>query len=293
LLSPDGLRFARNMAKFCSECGTALEEGDQFCGECGSRAVVSAPPGPAEPTLPQPVAAPGVPPETPPVPSGGSAGWWSNGRHLAAAGAAALVVVGGVIVAILLLAGGSSSGHRVKSAVAASTTTTIDPAVVKAQQDYQGYVVRLENVLQQSTSGRGQVGTLVTGVENGCQVSPYDASQQIRTVIDNRTSVLNQLAGLSAAPNPEAQNFYSLFQQALQSSITADGQYKGWMDYLYTTYYYTLPVGCPGGTPPKNAAYDAARAADGRSTDLKTQFVNAFNPVATRLGQPTWQASDF
>jgi hypothetical protein len=52
-------------------------------------------------------------------------------------------------------------------------------------------------------------------------------------------------------------------------------------------------VGCPGGTPPKNQAFDAARAADGRSTDLKTQFVNAFNPVATRFGQPTWQESDF
>jgi len=54
-----------------------------------------------------------------------------------------------------------------------------------------------------------------------------------------------------------------------------------------------VPVGCPGGTPPKNAAYNSARAADTQSTSLKEQFVAAFNPVATRFGQPTWQASDF
>jgi hypothetical protein len=127
----------------------------------------------------------------------------------------------------------------------------------------------------------------------GCQVSPYDASQQIRTVIDNRTSVLNQLAALSAAPNPEAQNLYSLLQQSLQSSINADTQYKGWMDYLYTDYYYTSPVGCPNGAPPTNQAYYAAQSDDTRSTELKTQFVDAFNPVATRFGLQTWQASDF
>jgi hypothetical protein len=162
-----------------------------------------------------------------------------------------------------------------------------------ARQQYTAYVQRVENILQQSASGRGQLGPLLGGVQS-CQITPFDASQQIRRIIDNRTSVLNQLAGLTGPPNPEAQNFYSLLQQALQSSIEADTQYKGWMDYLYTAYYNTAPQGCwYGGPAPTNAAFYAARTADGRSTSLKSQFVAAFNPAASTLGQPTWQGSDF
>jgi hypothetical protein len=193
------------------------------------------------------------------------------------------------------LAGGGGTAHNVAGTTTTTgpTTTTLSPAQVKALADYRDYASRLENILQQSAAGRGQVGTLVTGVQNGCQVLPQDASAQIRTVIDNRTSLLNQLAGLSVAPNSEAQGLYSLLQQSLQSSITADTQYKAWMDYLYTDYYYTFPVGCPNGSPPPNGSFDAARTADGNSTNLKTQFVNAFNPVASRFGLPTWDAGGF
>jgi hypothetical protein len=105
--------------------------------------------------------------------------------------------------------------------------------------------------------------------------------------------VLNQLAGLSSAPNADVQNLYSLLQQALQSSINADTNYKAWMDYLYTDYYYTIPIGCPGGSPPANDSFDSARAADATSTSLKTQFVDAFNPFANRYGLPTWDPSSF
>jgi len=204
-----------------------------------------------------------------------------------------------MLVAALAGGGDGGDGGDAKNAASkdkkkpAATTTTIDPAVIKAEQDYRAFVERIENVLTQSAGGRGQVGSLVSGVENGCSIDPYDASQQIRTVIDSRTSLLNQLSGIQAPPNPEAQTFYSLLQQALQSSIDADIQYKGWFDFLYTDYYYTFPVGCPSGTPPKNEAFDAARAADARSTTLKQQFVDAFNPVATRFGLQTWAGGDF
>jgi hypothetical protein len=280
-----------------------LDADDEFCGRCGFKVTSAAEPSSAnasvaadheaERTAPHPAVAPS-PPTPPPTSGGGGAGWWSNARHVALASAAGLAVVGGVVVVALVLTGrGSTPRHQSNAAASQPTATTVDPAVAKAEQEYAGYVTRIENIVQQSTSGRGEVGTLVTGVENGCRIFPYDASQQIRTVIDNRTSILNQLAGLSAAANPEAQNFYSLLQQALQSSINADVQYKGWMDFLYTSYYNTYPVGCPGGNPRKNAAFDAARTADGQSTRLKEQFVAAFNPVANRFAQPTWQASDF
>jgi hypothetical protein len=235
-----------------------------------------------------------------PVPAAGAeasgGGWWSDSSHRIVAAVIAAVLVLGVVAgaALALSGGGGGSSSRVsRRVITGSTTTTLSPAQVKAFADYKDYVSRLGNILQQSAAGRGQVGSLVTGVENGCQVSPQDASAQIRTVIDNRSSILNQLAGLSTAPNSEAQNLYSLLQQAFQSSINADTNYKAWMDYLYADYYYTYPVGCPNGTPPHNNLFDAARAADGTSTSLKMQFVNAFNPVAARFGFQTWDAGSF
>jgi hypothetical protein len=297
--------------KFCTNCGDEVAEGEHFCGSCGQAlpapdaagvfgdptALEGSAGPPTEPVhAPRDATVPGpavvVPAE--PAPSGGG-GWWSEPRNRIGAGVLALVAVLGLVVGVALAAGSGGGGttRQVSKKSSAPTTTTLSPAVIKAQADYKDYVNRLENILQQSAAGRGQVGSLVGGVQNGCQVSPQDASAQIRTVIDNRTSVLNQLAGLSVAPNAEAQNLYSLLQQSLQSSINADTQYKAWMDYLYTDYYYTFPVGCPNGVPPHNSSFDSAQAADGNSTNFKTQFVNAFNPVATRFGLATVDAGSF
>jgi hypothetical protein len=43
---------------FCSQCGSALEPTDQFCGTCGARVPVAAPPPVAPPDVPTPTAAP-------------------------------------------------------------------------------------------------------------------------------------------------------------------------------------------------------------------------------------------
>jgi hypothetical protein len=287
--------------KFCTQCGVEAAKTDRFCGSCGGALSAEDPTGTlgraqatADPTTPQPP----LPVDAQVAIPGGSSGWWSAPRHRLGAAVLAAAAVLAVVLGAVLAAGGGGSTTRQASVAASnttagSTTTTLSPAQVKAVADYRDYVSRLENILQQSAAGRGQVGSLVSGVQNGCQVSPQEASAQIRTVIDNRTSVLNQLAGLSAAPNAEAQNLYSLLQQSLQSSINADTQYKAWMDYLYTDYYYTYPVGCPNGNPPMNDSFNTARADDGNSTSLKTQFVTAFNPVATRFSTTTWDAGGF
>src|SRR5581483_5601181 len=147
-------------------------------------------------------AAPGVPAAGTVAGESGGQGWWSEKRNRIGAGVLALALILGLVLGILLASGGGGGTTRpVANKAPASTTTTLSPAVIKAQADYKEYMTRLENILQQSAAGRGQVGPLVTGVEDGCQISPQDASAQIRTVIDNRTSVLNQLAGLPVAPN--------------------------------------------------------------------------------------------
>jgi hypothetical protein len=302
------------VAKYCSECSAPLNPGARFCANCGTTIGAAGYEGPASPTpTPTPdfqetTARPRVaPPVTIAAPIAPP-----DGPRRRRRGTVIALVSGGVVVAliavllIILLTSGSKDGtataatgkshpstHKRRAThPTAPTTTTVDPAVIKATQDYTAYVQRLENIVQQSTQGRGQVGAVTSGVED-CTILPNDASEQINSVVGNRTSILNQIAGLGAAPNPEAANLSSLLQQALQSSIQADIHYKGWMDFLYANYYFEYPVGCPRGNAPTDSEYDLARSADTSSSQLKQQFVDAFNPVATGFGLPTWQANSF
>lgn len=276
----------------CPSCGTVAPAGSRFCPSCGTTL----------PSLPAPVAA--APPRS------GAAVWWLAGT------VGVLVVVVAVLVTVLVTRSSGtdvgSTSVTVTSAVtstagsgptstspsttttAPSTTTTVDLqalAALKAEQDLREVATKLEGILDQSSSGRGRVGALVDGVRNGCQFTPEAAEQEINGVIANRQSVLNQLAALDAKGNPEAITLVQQLQSALQASIDADVGYRDWMVYLYTTYYYTEPIGCPGGFPPTNASFDAGQAASGRATAAKQAFVATFNPIASRYGLATWDAS--
>ena len=197
------------------------------------------------------------------------------------------------MLGLVLGSGGGGSSISANKKVG-PTTTTLNAAFLQAQSAYKDYVTRLENILQQSTAGRSQVASLVSEAENNCAVNPQGAASQIQSVIANRTSVLNQLAGLTQGPNAGAQNLYSLLQQSLQSSINADNQYAAWMTNLYNDYYSIYNTCDYGGfIPTADPSFQMAQADDANSTTVKTQFVNAFNPVATEFGLQTWDASNF
>jgi hypothetical protein len=142
--------------------------------------------------------------------------------------------------------------------------------------------------LTQSASGRGRVGALVDGVRNGCTYLPEEAEREINGVIANRQSVLAQINALDSRGNPEAITLVQQLQSAIQASIDADIGYRDWMVYLYTTYYYTTPIGCPGGQSPTDGSYDAGNAASSRATNAKRAFVSTFNPIANRYALQTW-----
>lgn len=280
-----------------------MPTGSRFCPSCGT-------------TLP--VAPPAAAPSTTPPPGGGGPGaavWWLAGV------VGVLVVVVAVLVTVLVTrdrgtepaatgvtlptgsvpgtgtgtdASSSTSTSTSTSTTSSSTTTTVDLqalAALAADQDLREVATKLEGILDQSSSGRGRVGALVDGVRNGCLYTPEAAEQEINGVIANRQSVLNQVAALDAKGNPDAIRLVQQLQGALQASIDADIGYRDWMVYLYTTYYYTEPIGCPGGAPPTNASYDAGQAASARATAAKQTFVSTFNPIASRFGLATWDAS--
>jgi len=140
------------------------------------------------------------------------------------------------------------------------------------------FVVKLENFLGQSRTGRGQVKQAINGAL-GCRVSPAATETRLDSVTSNRQSLLDQLAALHVPPGREALRASDLLQQAIAASIAVDGVYRDWL---------REHPKCPHGPLP-----DALTAADARATSLKRRFLAAFNPLAKRFGKRTWKADEF
>jgi DNA-binding SARP family transcriptional activator len=147
-----------------------------------------------------------------------------------------------------------------------------------SNSEQQTFVVKLENFLGQSRTGRGQVKQAINGAL-GCRVSPAATETRLDSVTRNRQSLLDQLAALHVPPGREALRASDLLQKAIAASIAVDGVYRDWLRAHPT---------CPHGRPPA-----ALSAADARATALKRQFLAAFNPLAKRFGKRTWTAGEF
>jgi serine/threonine-protein kinase len=142
------------------------------------------------------------------------------------------------------------------------------------------FVDRIENVLEQSASGRREIGSALTA-GFGCSISPRTAGRRIGSVADNRQSILQQLGTLST-PTEQADRVVTLLQRALQQSIEADRHYR---DGFFTVTSARCPL-------PSNVAFALAAKSDARATAAKKHFVAAFNPFAERFQRRVWSAGD-
>lgn len=288
---------------FCGRCGMLLPNGVSFCPSCGASATTSGESARTEQTPPRPPTAPmPVPPNTavaqPDLNAPPKAGPKKKVWALVGGGITAIVAV---IVTALLIAGSGGdttdsastndgpSNSTVVTTVTTVVPTTIDPitAARNARPQLYDLAVRLENILEQSSAGRGQVGQVVGNVRS-CSVTPNTAAFEIDQVVTNRQLVLGQIVGLTNNAGPEGTALINSLQSAIQNSIDADIYYAMWMRYLYSRYYYTYPIGCPSGSAPTNSDYDMAVTYSGRASTAKQQFVDQFNPIAEALGLATW-----
>lgn len=183
-------------------------------------------------------------------------------RLLVATVGVAAALVAAALVAALLLRGGND---------AATTTTRPDPELAS-------FVVKIENFLAQSQTGRREIGTAVVGALE-CSIPPPVVAARLDRIQENRQSLLQQLAALRVPDDPSALRAFDLLQQSARASIAADWHYRDWLRALKT---------CPKTGPPKNAT-----AADAVATHAKRRFLSAFNPLARRFGRTTWTVSDF
>ncbi len=291
---------------FCSSCGVAATDGAKFCSQCGAETPTS---GGDPATVATPVDEPdqpdSEPTETAASPSG-HRGWLVAGISVGV-----IVLLAAAIGVGVAVGGGDSSkassrGSGGKPQASSSATTAAQKAEADAaaaaaanaaadDEAMRGFVLSLETILDHSAAGRGDVGTLVERVKNGCGIQPNEASIKIREVIGNRNSVLSELAGMSLpAGNAQAAELRALLQEAINHSVQADIYYQGWMDWLYDDWgYYSNYYWCPYSAPTYYSSYSDALAEDGEASRAKQAFVDAFNPVAEQYGQPTWDPGTF
>jgi hypothetical protein len=184
----------------------------------------------------------------------------SRRRVGVAAAVAAVAVLAAVVAAVAIGRGGSSSS---------------------SDHELVTFVSRLENLLAQSGEGRREVSAAMFGAFH-CKLQPSAAAEHLNRVQRNRQSLLQQVAALSVPDDEQARRASDLFQRAEQASIAADWHYRDWL---------LARKRC--GPPDESPDMTAALAADRRATLAKRAFVDAFNPLARRLGQRAWTASAF
>ena len=140
------------------------------------------------------------------------------------------------------------------------------------------FVDRIENVLEQSESGRGEISAALDAAFD-CSLAPRAAGRQIASVADNRQSILLQLGTLQT-PTEQADEVVTLLQGALQHSIEADRHYR---DGLFAVAPKTCPL-----LP--NEDFRLAARSNAEATVEKQRFVATFNPLADRFDRRTWSA---
>ena len=141
------------------------------------------------------------------------------------------------------------------------------------------FVDRVENVLEQSASGRQEIARALSDASQ-CKTSNADVARRIGSVAENRQGILQQLGSLTA-PTPATDRMLTLLQRSLQNSIEADRHYHD--AYLSSS---TCPI-------PKNPSLVLAAASDRRATTAKELFVGQFDRLATRLDRKAWTAGQF
>ena len=146
------------------------------------------------------------------------------------------------------------------------------------------FVDRVENLLDQSSSGRADVSAAIAaGLK--CAIPPRLAAERITSAAEgNRQSVLVQLQSVPQ-PTAAASDAITQLQKALGKSIEADRHYRDFFAAVGPT-----PHPC---TFPQNADFALAARFDQQATAAKVAFVRLFDPLAARFGARQWNASDF
>jgi len=200
-------------------------------------------------------------------------GLLSGKRMVFVLAAVAVVVVG--IIAGVALSGGSSPSTPAASSNAASPTPSTSTTLAARQ------ATAVSSLLSSSAATRRSLEGAVDDARNCSNLA--SATSQIQAVASQRNAEYRRAKALSMGALANGTTVKSDLLAALRASLDADRDYLTWAR-------RELHSGCrPAGRSP---AYNAAVSADSQAGSAKATFVQAWNPVATKYGDPQESASD-
>jgi hypothetical protein len=202
-------------------------------------------------------------------------GLLSGKRMVLVLAAVAVVVVG--IIAGVALSGGSSPSTPTASSNAASPTPSTSTATTLAARQ----ATAVSSLLSSSAATRRSLEGAVADARNCTSLG--SATSQIQAVASQRNAEYRRAKALSMGALANGTAVKSDLLAALRASLDADRDYLTWAR-------RELHSGCrPAARSP---AYNAAVSADSQAGSAKATFVQAWNPVAAKYGDPQESAGD-
>jgi len=318
--------------RFCRECGAPLvgrctnghpiEPGTAFCASCGAPAertddttrvirssptdhtppgatqrvvptAAAAPPNPGGTPYPQLVAPPpgviyGSPPfsEATPTMVQKRKG---RGNPLLWVAIGLAVVLGVVAVALALTSSKSSTASTSRTKVTVhhsvqTTQPTVSPTSPPTTQPLdEQRASALSGLLGQSANDRAAIVAAVADIGNCGDL--YSDQTTLDDAYSSRESLLTQLQSLDLAVLPGGSQLNTYLTNAWQASASSDQSYANWATDESNS-------GCTVNDH-SDVNYQNAQVSDGQSTQNKTSFAAAWDPIATSYGLPTVTASSF
>ena len=199
-----------------------------------------------------------------------------TGKKLAFVVAAVAVVIVGIIVGISLSGGSSPSTPTASSSQAASPTPSASTNTLASRQA--GAVASL---LTSSAATRRSLEGAVADVRNCSSLA--SATSQIQTVASQRNAEYRRAKALAMGGLANGTAVKSDLLAALRASLDADRDYLTWAR-------RQLHSGCRPNS--RSPAYNNAVSADGQAGSAKVTFVQAWNPVAAKYGDPRESPGD-
>ncbi|HEY2551112.1 MAG TPA: hypothetical protein VGI64_11095 [Streptosporangiaceae bacterium] len=178
-------------------------------------------------------------------------------------------------------AGQAAAANPGSTSTAKASVQTTSPAGTPSGAE-PAQLARLARLLRQSHAARSRVVRATQGV-GGCTMTPAAGIDLMRQSVRQRQQVLAALASAQVSAIPGGQNVTADLRQVLRYSVSADHGFIGWMQQIQAR------GKCPVNVR-RSAPYQAGLAASRQADRAKAAFLASWNPLASRFGQPTYNA---
>ncbi|MCQ8189178.1 hypothetical protein [Streptomyces rugosispiralis] len=233
-------------------------------------------------------------PDVPQPPSGGrgdggrgASGHGGGGRRRMSRG----MIIGVVVVASCAVAGlaagavlsmGGGDDGKDNSTLSSSSPSAAESS--KAADPVETQAKALDALLADSNNSRSSVIKAVDNIKSCKDLTT--AASDLRTAAGQRNDLVTRLGKLSVDKLPDHARLTAALTRAWKSSARADNEYAAWADQVGGK------KGCPKGKARRSPRVGAAERASGEATQAKKTASGLWNPIASRYGLTSHQATE-